>query len=161
MNLWLILLLIGVAAMVLGPIMLLQPNSTQRYQERLRKRAMELGLRVGMQSLPRQATDTEQPQVMPVYSLPPRKKPEGGDWLLVRSPYAHESHFLEFWVWQGQGRATEQSLAWLRQQLPSLPPSVAGVEHSSQGIGFYWSEAGGEKILLNLADILKAYPQGD
>ena len=66
MNLCIIIVVIAVVAMVLGPIMMLQPNAAQRSQEQLRRRAMELGLRVRIISLPRQNTDIETPSAMPV-----------------------------------------------------------------------------------------------
>lgn len=158
MNLWLIVIVIAVVAMVLGPIMMLQPNATQRQQEQLRTRAMELGLRVRISSLPKQNVDTETPAATPVYYLPVEaekgKKGRSG-WLLIRMPYTHEAHFQGDWQWHGHGRASAAETAVLKEVLKLLPPSVSAVEAGIQGYGFYWSEAGGIKRLEALLPLLQ------
>ncbi|MGM8225648.1 hypothetical protein ACSV5M_03630 [Cellvibrio sp. ARAG 10.3] len=158
MNLWIILIVIGVVAMVLGPIMMLQPNATQRSQEHLRRKAMEMGMRIRVVSLPQQKTDTEAPSAMPVYSLPdetPSKTQARPEWLLVRTPYAHEAHYMGSWQWYGNGRAAPAELGKLEKILPQLPASVHAVEAGVQGYGFYWSEAGGIARLETLFQLLQ------
>ena len=158
MNLWIIIVVIAVVAMVLGPIMMLQPNAAQRSQEQLRRRAMELGLRVRIISLPRQNTDTETPSAMPVYSLPDEAPSEDDirpEWLLMRTPYAHEAHFMDTWQWHANGRASAHEQMVLEAILPQLPASVRAVEASIQGHGFYWSEGGGISRLETLLPLLQ------
>lgn len=159
MNLGLIFLLIGIVAMVVGPIMMLQPSAAQRRQESLRQRAAQLGLRVKIVSLPQQATESELPAVIPVYCLP--HEPQGknmSQWLLLRGAYAHEANFFGSWVWHGKERATTAEQEWLRSKLASLPNSVAALECGPQGICIYWSEAGGEKVLEGISELLLSFP---
>lgn len=157
MNPWLIVLVIAVVAMILGPIMMLQPNAAQRSQEQLRRRAMELGLRVRIMSLPRQATDTETPAATPVYYLPaePSEGSQAVEWLLIKASYDHAAHFLDRWQWHGRGRASAQETEVLTHILKALPPSVSAVEATLQGYGFYWSEVGGVTRLETLLPLLQ------
>lgn len=158
-NLGLIFLLIGIVAMVVGPIMMLQPSASQRRQENLRTRAAHLGLRVKIVSLPQQITESEQPAAIPVYCLP--HDPPGkshSQWLLLRGAFAHEAHFFESWQWHGSAEATPLEQAWLRKNLASLPGSVAALECGQQGICVYWTEAGGEKVLEGISALLEGFP---
>lgn len=159
MNLWLIFLAIAVIAMVVGPIMMLQPNSSQRIEESLRARARELGLRVGIMSLPRQATDIDQPAAMPMYCLP-HPHPEvavTGEWMLLRAAYDHPAHFEANWQWHGAGRASKKEQDLLKLLLPQLPPSVAALAMGPRGYCCYWSERGGLKTLEFLATLLSNF----
>lgn len=159
MNLGLVLLLVGIVAMVVGPIMMLQPNSGQRRQETLRSRATQLGLRVKIVSLPKQATDRDLPAAIPLYCLP--HDMQGADllpWLLLRSAYAHEANFFEQWLWHGKPNASVAEQQWLRQHLASLPRSVAAIGSGPEGICVYWAEAGGEPVLEGLAKLLRSHP---
>jgi hypothetical protein len=158
MNLWVIFLLVAVVAMVLGPIMMLQPHAGQRAQEHLRRRAMELGLRVRIMSLPRQATDTETPAATAVYCLPDQQSEDAisrAEWLLLRTAYVHAAHFMDDWQWHGAGRTSAEEEAVLRQIVPSLPLSVSAVGGGPQGVCFYWSERGGEDVLNRLLPLLQ------
>lgn len=158
-NLGLILLVIGIIAMVVGPIMMLQPNAGQRHQEVLRNRATELGLTVKIVSLPKQATDSELPAAIPMYCLPHEVPAVNlSSWLLLRGAYVHESHFFEQWVWHGQAKASATEQEWLRKHLASLPRSVAAIGCNPGGVCFYWAEAGGEPVLEGLAELLYSYP---
>lgn len=156
----LIIILVAVVAMIVGPIMMLQPNATQRKQEKLRSRALALGLQVKMTSLPQQATDSEAPAAIPVYCLPhAQARPCLSEWLLRRSTYVHESHFFQEWFWSGEHRSNEQERQWLLNCLPNLPPSVVALSCNAGGICVYWAEMGGDKMLQELVDLLHTYGQ--
>src|SRR5690606_41858428 len=159
-NLGLILLLIGIVAMVVGPIMMLQPNAGQRRQEKLRSRATQLGLRVKIVSLPKQPTDSDLPAAIPMYCLPHELRVVNlWPWLLLRGAYAHESNFFEQWVWHGAPNASVAEQQWLRQHLASLPRSVAAIGSGPEGVCIYWAEAGGEPVLEGLAELLRSRPE--
>jgi hypothetical protein len=165
-NLFFVLLLIGVVAMVVGPIMMLQPTSLQRRQEQLRSRAMELGLRVKITSLPKQATDIELPEAIPMYYLPFQQESEeqesqrlGEMWLLLRGAYEHETNFLGHWMWHGAGRAGFTEASRLQYLLPRLPGSMLAIGKSPEGISIYWTEAGGLPTLEQLASLLKEFAE--
>lgn len=161
MNIWVLVVLLGVVAMVLGPVMLLQPSAHERRLASLRERAREQGIAVSMQALPRQATDMEEPGRMPAYQLPAAKG--GGPaqpWMLIRLAYRHESHFLENWAWEGPGRASAREQQWLVQRLPRLPRSVKAVSGDVRGWSVYWTEAGGDESLEAVLTFLKDLKTG-
>lgn len=159
-NLGLIFLAVAVVAMVVGPIMMLQPSASQRRQEQLRATATAFGLRVKIMSLPRQATDTDTPGALPMYCLPrvQANVEQVSTWLLLRGAYIHEAHFFAEWQWFGAGQASALEQQWLCIHLPRLPKSVAAVSSTPEGVCVYWSEAGGEKVLQGLAELLRSYP---
>jgi len=152
-NIWGIALVVGIVAMVLGPVLMLQPNSSQRRQEKLRTKALSMGLKVSMRPLPKASGGSEAGTMVPVYTLLRERDPERFDgWLLVRLDYDHGAHFQKFWEWQERKQANAADKAWLEAELPGLPKSVLAVGASIQGLHFYWTEAGGDVAL----DYLKA-----
>lgn len=156
MNYWLVLLGLAVVAMVVGPIMMLQPNSRQQAQEVLRLRAIELGLRVSIVSMPKQAADSETPDAIPMYCLPWRQRnPRVQEWLLLRASFAHEAHFMDNWQWHERRQATTAEQARLRLFLPELPNSIRAVGANSYGYCFYWTERGGAAQLEQLVPLLE------
>lgn len=157
MNIWVLVILLGVLAMVLGPVMMLQPSERDRQQAEVRRRAAGKGIRVTMEALPRQATDLHEPERIPVYRQPAAKG--GGptqEWMLVRAAYAHESHFLDDWAWQGRGRATPAERHCLEAKLPQLPDSIRALSGDPGGWSVYWTEAGGDRALGALEEVLAA-----
>src|SRR5690606_25355451 len=118
-NLIFVVLIVAVVAMVVGPLMMMQPTSLQRRQEQLRTRATQLGLRVKITSLPRQTTDIDTPDAIPMYYLPQEQEQRRtqANWLLLRGAYAHETNFIEQWMWFGSGRADIREQVWLRKAL--------------------------------------------
>jgi len=159
MSIWVVVLLLGVVAMVVGPVMLLQPSPQDRRQAELRTRARGLGLVVRLESLPAQTTDLEEPQRQPLYCLPARPADKRGgkeSWQLVRAAYNHESHFLGDWRWQGRGRPGTRVTRRLEQCLPQLPESVLAVGSDSRGWYLVWTEEGGSAWLERLAQTLEA-----
>ena len=150
-GVWLTLL--GVLVMVLGPVMLLQPSTRDRRLNELRGGAQERGVKVTMQTLPSQATDLGDPDLVPVYRLPAAKG--GGptrSWMLVRGVYQHEAHFLGDWVWQGRERASAEEQDCLTALLPGLPKSVRAVAGDAAGWSIYWMELGGDDALQTVLD---------
>lgn len=157
MNWWVLVVLLGVAVMVIGPVMMLQPSARDRSLTRLRQRAAEAGLEVRMRELPRQATDLEAPGQKPAYRLAAGKG--GGPrepWVLVRAAYEHESHLLGHWAWQGAGRPGPAERRTLETILPTLPKSARAVEGDATGWAVYWDELGGESALEKVTSVLRA-----
>jgi len=157
MNYWLVLLGIAVTAMVIGPVMMLQPTSTQQAQEVLRRRAIELGLRISIVSIPKQAADADTPDAIPMYCLPwLRRNTTVQEWLLLRTSFSHGGHFLGTWQWHQRRQASTAEQAWLCDLLPKLPDSVRAVGVNSGGCCFYWNERGGIARLEQLVPLLEA-----
>lgn len=157
MNYWLILLGLAVVAMVIGPIMMLQPTSKQQAQEVLRRRAIELGLRISIVTMPKQAADSDTPDAIPMYCLPwLQRNTRVQEWLLLRTSFSHEGHFLENWQWHERRQASIAEQARLHRSLPKLPGSIRAVGANSHGYCFYWTERGGIAQLEQLVPFLEA-----
>lgn len=151
MSWFVIFLLFLVFAMMVGPILLVQPSRRDRRIAALRAKAADLGLKVSMQSLERGVT--------PVYerrwpSLEKSKR-TNVEWTLERQTYSHGIHFADWWQWLGQGRPPSAALPVLEGRLAKLPESVSNVESTPLGLRCYWSEQGGESVLLDLAEWLQ------
>lgn len=158
-GMWLILLIVGVIAMIFGPIMMLQPNSSQRRQEKLRSHALTTGFRVAMRPLSKAVKGLEAGTMIPVYTfLQQRDAEKFGGWFLQRSDYAHESHLLDYWEWQDRIKAGAEDLQWLNRILPDVPGSVVAIAASAQGIHWYWMESGGEDTLAQLKALSQGLP---
>ena len=155
MNMWLIGILIVVGALILGPIMMLKPNAAQRGREALRTRALKMGLRVSLTSLPRQATAVADPDIISMYCLPLAKTGIEEEWLLLRTTYAHGAHFMDHWQWHGVNRASAAEQASLQHVLPQLPDSVAAVGDGPKGLCLYWTEEGGIDQLEQLLPLMQ------
>lgn len=143
MNALPIIIVILAIAMMLGPILLLQPNKMQRRLASLRQTAAEKGLQVRM--LKRDA------EVVAAYQLPwsiARRKRQ--KWMLKRTSYEHGLHIAGFWQWLDHNRPSPQFEQILAEALPELPSSVVGIEADSYGIAVLWLEQGGEERLNNL-----------
>ncbi len=160
MNIWLVVILILVVALIVGPVMMLKPNPAQQKKERLRMQAHERGLRFTMRSLPKLATDMEAPLPLPVYYLPPTTLPEDvRDWMLIRTSYAHESNFYQDWDWQGEAHANQATQTLLKNFLPQAPKGLHAIAAGQQGVTIYWDEKNGEELLSDLISVMEAVAQ--
>lgn len=160
MNIWFIILMVFIVALILGPMAMLRPNPAQKRKEQLRLNASQQGIRFAMRRLPAQKTDMEQPPVLPVYFLPPSKAMQSlPEWVLIRTTYEHEGNFYKDWNWHTEVRpspAIEELLAGLMSQLPA---SVAAITQGKSGTCVFWREAGGEEALTQVIDLLRRLEQ--
>src|SRR6188768_2123725 len=132
MSVGFIVLIIVVLILIIGPVMMLRPDPTQKNKEALRLQARAKGIHFSMRNLPQQATEQEKPAPVPVYFFAPVKPQFTNDWLLLRASYEHDIHFLGVWAWQNDIQATVAEQAILKQYLPQLPDSVRAVSAGSQ-----------------------------
>ena len=155
MSWFVVFLMLLAFAMMVGPILLVQPSRRDRKVAGMRAKASQLGLRVSLQKL---GEDN-----LAVYELPWSRTDQrplmGVEWMLERKPYAHDIHLAQWWEWQGAGRPLPPVSAILEERLQLLPESVAALEANRLGLRCYWSEAGGEKGLATLAEWLKETAQ--
>jgi hypothetical protein len=156
MNLWLVIIMLLSAALVVGPMMMMRPDPIQKNKERMRAIAYAKGIRFSIKKLPQQASELEPPAPVPVYFFAPTKTCGDTDWVLLRTTYEHEAHFLGHWAWQKQWRANPEEQRILAEYLPQLPESVRAVSSGSQGVCAYWSEKGGDVVLELVIDLLEA-----
>lgn len=137
---WIALGIIALAiAMMLGPILIMQPSRRQRRLAQLRAAAAKQGVKVRMAPMP-EGTIRAGDSVAVYYRPWPDQKQHRQSWMMARQPFAHGLHFADDWDWVGRGRA---AVAWhepLRRLLPSLPGSVLAVEAGSGSLGLAWLE---------------------
>ncbi len=149
-------IIILAVAMVVGPVLMMRPTPAQKNQERLRAAAFAKGIRVAVRNLPQQASEIEKSASVPVYFFVPHNHKLNDDWFLLRTSYSHDIHFLHWWEWRGDMRASDPELAVLKQYLPALPESVRALSVGGQGVCIYWQERGGEKVLHQIIELLEA-----
>lgn len=150
-----ILLCLAAVALVLGPIMLMQPTPTQRREARLRQSALELGLRVHLQAVPKETDTDARAKMMAAYCLPwASSKDANNAWILVKTKYSHGLHFSGPWDWEKE--AEGGNFLALQQSLETVPERVVAIASGPQGLCCYWDELGGEQVLEEIATWLKA-----
>ena len=88
MSWFVVFLMLLAFAMMVGPILLVQPSRRDRKVAGMRAKASQLGLRVSLQKL---GEDN-----LAVYELPWSRTDQrplmGVEWMLERKPYAHDIH---------------------------------------------------------------------
>jgi hypothetical protein len=154
MNVVLIVILILTVSLVLGPVMMMRPNSDQKNKENLRILARAKGVHYSMRNIPQQADEQAAPEPSPVYFSAPSETQSTPSWMLVRTGYEHEIHFLGWWAWQGEARATAAEMAVLTDHLQALPESVRALSAGGKGVSVYWAEKGGEPVLRQILDLI-------
>ncbi|MGH1373748.1 MAG: hypothetical protein ACRBBW_17030 [Cellvibrionaceae bacterium] len=152
---WLpIIICLGVVALLLGPILLMQPSAGQRREARLRQRAAEQGLRVHLQVPPAGTEVPRHIKSVPMYCLP---WTEQGDarhlWSLVKKKYEHELHCAGQWDWSVACESRDVNA--VLPALDSVPPKVVAVAGGPQGLCVYWSEIGPETDVDDIAKWLR------
>lgn len=133
--------IIMVVALVVGPIMMLQPNAHQTRLARLRSLALKNGLQVHLAQNPASGD----PRQIAVYSfrLPPQNigRITLRPWCLSRQNLEHELNFFADWDWVGAGRPKREQRQDLRNWLLELPAPIRAVEVEEQMVSVYWTES--------------------
>lgn len=156
MSIALIVILIVTVSLILGPLAMMRPDPVQKNKENLRMLARASGVHYSIRNLPKQADEQNAPEPSPVYFAPPSETQNTPSWMLVRTGYEHEMHFLGWWAWQGETRATDAELAVLKDHLQALPDSVRAISAGGKGVCVYWSEKGGELVLQQILNLIGA-----
>lgn len=146
---WMIVTLIGVVALVVGPVAMLQLNPLERRQQTLRQAARERGLQVKLQPQVRPGHETV---IMPIYRLPGA---QAKAWRLSRADYLHELHVLGWWQWETRLRPPPSAMPCLEAVLAQLPTSVELLGSDGAGVYAGWRERGGEKALEAMYNCLQ------
>ncbi len=152
---WLpIIVCIGVVALLVGPIMLMQPSGADRRLAGLRSIALKHGLRVHMHAIPEGADYQGRSNSLAMYCLPWRHQRDTRvNWLLIRKKFNHEIHAFGCWDWQVE--APESVSANLGEYLAKLPETVVGLVAGAQGLCCIWTERGTEDTVQEIADWLQ------
>ena len=156
MSIGLIIILIVAVGLVLGPIMMMRPSPAQKNREFMRLLARGEGVHYSVRNLPRQADELEKPEPVAVYFFPPTDAAPPHNWMLLRTRYQHDIHFLGWWAWRDENRPVNGEEAVLIEHLANLPESVKAVSAGTEGISVYWQETGGEPVLRQILNLLKA-----
>jgi hypothetical protein len=156
MSIALIVILIVTVSLILGPLAMMRPDPVQKNKEKLRMLARASGVHYSIRILPKQADEQAVPEPSPVYFAPPSETQNTASWMLVRTSYEHEIHFLGWWAWQGEARASATELAVLTDSLQDLPDSVRAISAGGKGASVYWSEKGGEPVLQQILSLISA-----
>lgn len=130
---------IFVVVMLVGPIMMLQPNKQQRRLARLRSLASKQDIRVRLGQNP---TNGE-PRQLALYSRPLGELPAGvkiRTWCLGRQSLEHELNFLAEWDWVAGSRASEYVQHELKPWVQNLPAPIRAIEVTESSVIFYWTE---------------------
>lgn len=150
-----VLLCLGAIALFLGPLMLMQPTASQRREAKLRKQALDLGLRVHLQQIPKEIAADSRSKTIASYCLPwENKKDANNVWILVKTKYSHGLHFHGPWNWEKE--AEGGNLIALQQSLETIPERVVAIASGPQGLCCYWNEQGGDAVLEEINTWLRA-----
>jgi hypothetical protein len=157
MNYWAIALIICTIALVVGPVVMMQPSQRDRKLSQLRLAAAEKGLRVRLATF----NGPSGKQSLAVYSLALLSvETQRQEWTIQRQAFAHELHFEPQWDWMDKQHPAAKPLhSILHQYLSSLDQSIMAIEMTQTSIGVYWTEknievAQIESLLVSLRDQL-------
>ena len=146
---WPLLFIVGAVALILGPIMMLQPNKRQEELTVLRQAASQLGIRIRLDNSDRKKT------AIAIYSLAWPTAVKINHWCLKRQNFAHDLHFLGCWHWDSDKRPPEAWLLPLKEILKTLPPDIIGIEGAIESLGFFWLEKKYQTTLATIEMLLK------
>lgn len=151
---WIAIIIVCLAmAMVIGPIMIMQPSKRQRYLARLRAKAAEHGLTVQMSKI---KEDTVAVYEKP-WPLTEKVKRRIEPWRLDRMSYVHDIHIADYWHLTSATDVPVGVKSVLPAKLAELPEGVQAVEVTRLGVRCYWNERGGEQALQTLANWLEDF----
>ena len=146
---WVVIIVILVVAMMVGPIMMMQPSKSQKRLAALRQEAVTLGLHVNSSTL----KETDGGSCW-FYWLSLPEKSTVAPLFLERKPYAHGLHVAQFWAIES-GVVDSHFQSALEAYLGALPASVLGFEINAKALGVHWTELGGQDVLVALNNELQ------
>lgn len=141
-----ILIVVSILAVILSPMVWLRPSRNQSGRMAMRMEARRIGLAM-------QLTPQEWPHWLPLEPPSPCAQ-------YHRPRRAGQASCWCYWqtepgVWLNQWRepCTDEPLL---EHLATLPGNVYKIEAGPQLIALYWGEKGDEKVLQDIAAVLKA-----
>ncbi|MBX2857235.1 MAG: hypothetical protein KTR17_01115 [Cellvibrionaceae bacterium] len=135
-------------AMIVGPLMMLRPSPRQTQLIKLRRLAVDKGLRVQMLDRPvaggESLSTQSKPEMVAAYCMQLQMASDSPlsdwRWMLVRTAFAHDIHLGGVWDWSEKQQAPAIDQQSLLVFLQSLPESVLAVRQDGEGIAVLWSE---------------------
>lgn len=157
---WLpIIICLAALALILGPVMLMQPTPAQRREAELRKEAASQGLRVHFQPIPEGSDFKSRTNHAVTYCLPWQHQADiKNQWLLVRKRFTHDLHFSGKWDWVQKPKVSmepdvEEALRGMLQEIPDF---VFAISSGPQGLCGFWNELGKVEHVQAMGQWLKA-----
>lgn len=133
MSTFVVFILIAfVLALILGPIMMLQPSSAQRALADLRAKAASRGFRLKV--------DSQNSSLMRYYLTWADDIEFEGRCSLVRQSYVHELHFHEDWVLEDNNLAFSENQQQALKQVLEKSNKLSGVGANYAGVYVSWDE---------------------
>lgn len=143
-----IIIVILVVAMIVGPIMMMQPSAREKRVSHWRQTAIEEGFSVRMRKV-EQSNHAE-------YIYPWANKAKRASWTLTKQNYVHDIHFLDYWEWDGTGRPSTAMLESLAEYIKTLPAGASLIEANAAGMACCWDEQGSDADFRTILDGLKS-----
>lgn len=145
---WLAIVIVCLSvAMIIGPIMIMQPTGRQRTLAKLRTKAAKMGLRVHMLKWKDDTIAAYETR----WPFPEKVKKRIVPWQVERMSYAHDIHIAGNWHVTAEQAMPQGLREALATMLAKLPEGVRVVEITHAGVRCYWNERGGEQTLQALA----------
>ena len=148
-----LLFVIGAIALVVGPIMMLQPSKRQQTLIRLRQAASQRGIRVRLE------THDGNNKSMAVYSLAWPMALDIEPFCLKRQKFSHKLHFLDDWHWDDDRRSPSRWSKPLQDIIKTLPQDIVGIEGNRQSFGVFWLEQNNQTTLAMIENLLRKSQQ--
>lgn len=153
---WLAIVIVCLSmAMIIGPIMIMQPTSRQRNLAKLRTKAAKMGLRVHMLKLRDDAIAAYELR----WPFSEKVKKRILSWQVEKMSYEHDIHLARYWHVSGEQALPAELQKALPAMLAKLPEGVRVVEVTRVGVRCYWNERGGEQTLQALAAWMDEFVQ--
>jgi len=154
MHSWLpVFIIIGVIALVVGPVMMMRPSHRQKQLIALRAAATAAGMRLRLDAQTPKGNNSN----AAIYSLPWSEAQAITPWCLKRQAFSHEVHFHQQWDWSGEGRCPAAWEAALLDIVSQLGDDIVGIEADQYMLGIFWQEKGGLTRFKSLEAELNRY----
>lgn len=152
----LVFVLVSVFALMIGPVLWLQPSKRQRKLAHWRTEAAAKGIHVSMAKV----GEDEWAR----YLLPwDRSKLNLGavQGRYTRRDYAHGLHLAEFWQLPENAELKENTKAFelMTEFCQSMPKQVKAVELANHGLAVVWTEVGDSDLKERIFELLFDYRQ--
>lgn len=141
---WPIFMIVMSVAMIVGPIMMMQPSRGSVRVAKLRQAASHLGLLVYMAKGPHPMED----RPCAVYLLPwspqtLKSYPNMPKWTLYRKSFEHEAHFFKDWDWLTPSVANQGWQQIIRDEIKHIPLGTQVLSTDKAGLKIFWQEKTG------------------
>lgn len=144
---WPLVIVVLCVALMVGPVMLMQPSAKQKRLAALRQYAEAKGVRIQASKLLSPSED-----LCWFYGCPIAKDLELPIMRLERKSYTHGLHVAGVWAVTAGSKEGAQSF---EDDLKLLQEGVFGFEITAGAVGVHWDERGGEASVESWLPMLK------